>query len=65
MATKKLRISISLREPEYRELAALAEKHSISLAWLGRQAVVEFLERYHAGQLRLPLTMSSAGFTES
>ena len=58
MATKP-RISISLPEHEYRELAALAEKHHISLAWLGRQAVVEFLERYQDRELQLPLTIPS------
>lgn len=52
----KPRISIGLSEQEYRELSALAEKHRISLAWLGRQAVVEFLERYRDRELQLPLT---------
>lgn len=55
----KPRISISLPEQEYRELSALAEKHRISLAWLGRQAVAEFLERYQDRELQLPLTMPS------
>lgn len=57
---EKQRISISLPEEEYRELSALAEKHHISLAWLGRQAVAEFLERYQEHELQLPLTMPSA-----
>lgn len=56
MATKP-RITISLPEHEYREHSALAEKHRISLAWLGRQAVAQFLERYRDRQLQLPLTM--------
>ena len=59
----KPRISISLPEQEYRELSTLAEKHHISLAWLGRQAVVEFLERYQDRELQLPLTMPSQGPT--
>ena len=58
MATKP-RISISVSEQEYRELSALAEKHHISLAWLGRQAVTEFLERYQDRSLQLPLTIPS------
>lgn len=53
----KPRLSISLPEQEYKELLALAEKHHISLAWLGRQAIVEFLERYQSRELQLPLTM--------
>ena len=53
----KPRISVSLPEQEYSELLALSEKHQISLAWLGRQAVAEFLERYRGHGLQLPLTM--------
>ena len=55
----KPRISISLPEQEYKELLALADKHHISLAWLGRQAVVEFLQRHQDRELQLPLTMPS------
>ena len=58
MATKP-RISISLPERDYAALCALAEKHDISLAWLGRQAVAEFLERYQDRELQLPLTLPS------
>lgn len=53
----KPRISITLPVREYRELSALAEKHHISLAWLGRQAVIEFLERHQDRELQLPLTL--------
>ena len=56
------RISISLPENEYSELVALSEKHRISLAWLGRQAVAEFLERYESRELQLPLTMPPMRF---
>lgn len=55
----KPRISFTLPEDEYRELSALAEKHRISLAWLGRQAVVEFLERHQDHGLQFPLTLTS------
>lgn len=57
--TTRPRISISLPEPHYTALCALAEKHHISLAWLGRQAVAEFLERYQERDLQLPLTLTS------
>lgn len=63
MVTKP-RISVSLPEREYRELSALAEKHRISLAWLGRQAILEFLERHQDRELQLPLTMPSTGPTK-
>ena len=56
----KPRISISLPEREYGELRALADKHHISLSWLGRQAVAEFLERYQDRELQLPLTFPPA-----
>ena len=54
------RISISLPQGDYTALCALAERHDISLAWIGRQAVAEFLERYRDRDLQLPLTLSSA-----
>ena len=54
------RISISLPERQYAALCALAEEHQISLAWLGRQAVAEFLERYQDRDLQLPLTLPRA-----
>ena len=55
----KPRISVSLPEREYQQLSDLAEKHHISLAWIGRQAVLEFLERYQDRDLQLPFTMPS------
>ena len=55
----KQRISVSLSTQEHQELSALAEKHRISLAWLGRQAVTEFLERYRNRDLQLPLFVPS------
>ena len=58
--TARRRISVSLPERDYTALCALAEKHDISLAWLGRQAVAEFLERYRDRDLQLPLTLPSA-----
>lgn len=60
MAAKR-RISVSLSEQEYAELSVLAEKHRISLAWLGRQAVAEFLTRYRDRALQLPLTLTDTG----
>lgn len=55
----KPRISVSLSEQEYRELSALAEKYQISLAWLGRKAIAEFLERHQDEELQLPLFLPS------
>ena len=51
------RISVGLSDREHAELLALSEKHRVSLAWLGRQAIGEFLERYRNRELQLPLTL--------
>ena len=40
-------------------LPALADKHRISLAWLGRRAIIEFLERNEQEELQLPLKLPS------
>jgi hypothetical protein len=55
MPTTKHRIAANLTDAEFSELAGLAEKYDVSLAWLGRKAVLEFLDRYRSEQLLLPL----------
>ena len=52
-------MTINLEDREYAELAALSDKHRVSLAWLGRQAIIEFLERRETDDLQLPLNLSS------
>jgi len=59
MPTSKQRISINLEDGEYAELSALAEKYDISMAWIGRKAILDFLDRNRENPLQLPL-----GFTE-
>ncbi|GAB4228632.1 MAG: hypothetical protein Kow0032_09180 [Methyloligellaceae bacterium] len=56
----KTRFSVALDEHEYAELAAMAEKHRVSMAWLVRHAVTEFLERYRSEDLQLPLRLTTA-----
>lgn len=53
------RVTVNLEEPEYTVLSALSGKHRVSLAWLGRQAIIEFLERHEERELQLPLILSS------
>ena len=53
------RVTINLEDREYAELSALSDKHRVSLAWLGRQAIIEFLERRERDDLQLPLNLSS------
>lgn len=57
MASKN-RITINLSASEQRELQALAERARVSVAWIGRQAVTEFLERHRNDELQLPLGLS-------
>ncbi len=53
-----IRITVSLPEDDHSALTALAAKHDVSLSWLARQAVSEFLVRQEDGQLPLPLGVS-------
>jgi len=56
MPTIRQRLSINLPDDEYAALSALAEKNNLSMAWLGRKAVLEFLDRYRDKQLPLTFT---------
>jgi len=60
MPTTKRRVAVTLGDGEYKELAALAEKHDVSMAWLGRQAILEFLAHYRHEHLQLPLKLRPA-----
>ena len=53
------RFSVALDEHEHAELAAMAEKHRVSMAWLVRHAVTEFLDRYRNEDLQLPLRLTA------
>ena len=53
------RVTVNLEESEYAVLSALSGKHRVSLAWLGRQAIIEFLERHEDEQVQLPLILST------
>ena len=53
------RVTINLEGREYAELSALSDRHRVSLAWLGRRAIVELLERVETEDLQLPLNLSS------
>lgn len=51
------RVTVSVDERDYEQLVALADEHRVSLAWLVRYAVSDFLERYRQDQLELPLEL--------
>ncbi|WP_417519891.1 ribbon-helix-helix protein, CopG family [Minwuia sp.] len=56
---KAQRITVSLHASEHASLCALAERYDVSLSWLTRQAITEFLERYENGEFQLPLQLGS------
>ncbi len=58
MPTTKRRVSVNLFDDEYTELLAMANKHQVSLGWIGRQAILEFLDHHKDEQLQLPLKLT-------
>lgn len=54
----KHRVSLNLTPEEYREVAVLAENARVSKAWIGRQALIEFLERNRDRDLQIPLDLT-------
>lgn len=56
----KHRVTINVSEADYQMLNALAEKHRVAVAWLGRQAIIEFLERHQQENVQLPFSLPSS-----
>ena len=54
------RISVGLSIAEYENLQRIADKHRVSLAWVGRQAIAEFLARYEASDSKVLLPFREA-----
>ena len=42
----RTRITVSLPDRDHAALAAIAERHDVSLSWLARRAVAEFLANH-------------------
>ena len=55
----KHRVSVNLAEEEYQELSVMADKYLVSMAWLSRQAIRDFLEQYRDEDLQLPLALNT------
>ena len=51
-------MTVNLEAVEYSQLCALADKYGVSLAWLGRRAIIEFLQRNEGEELQLPLNLA-------
>lgn len=64
MPTTKQRVSINLPDSEYAELAELAEKHDVSMAWIGRSAIRSFLEGHRGQEHQLPLAFGQHAATD-
>ena len=54
----KNRLSVSLTDLELNELLSLKDRHRVSMAWLGRQAIVEFIAKYQEEHVQLPLKLT-------
>lgn len=63
MASKN-RLSVNLSNEEYQELVNLSKKHRVSMAWLGRQAIVRFLEQKDRLEFHPPLSFLSQTGTD-
>ena len=62
MTTAKNRITVNMTDKEYAALADLAERCQVSMAWLGRRALAELVEKYRdkPGQMPLPFPPEEA-----
>lgn len=60
---KRHRVSIGVSDDEYVALQAIAQKHDVSMAWIGRQAILAFLSSYEQNENKalLPLGGESEG----
>ncbi len=56
--SKTPRLSVGLTPRELSELMALKDRHHVSMAWIGRQAILEFIEKYTDESLQLPLRLT-------
>lgn len=59
--TAKNRITVNLTDQEHAALSDLAKRCQVSMAWLGRRALAELIEKYRdrPGQLPLPFQLES------
>jgi predicted HicB family RNase H-like nuclease len=58
---KATRITVSLSEGDHTALAAVAERCNVSLSWVTRQAITEFLAHHADSDTRLPLELKPKG----
>ena len=58
MAAKN-RVTVNLEDHEYERLSMLSDEHRVSLAWLGRLAIIRLLEHSEKEEQQLPLSLPS------
>lgn len=56
---ESVRVTVSLQGRDHAALSDLAERHDVSLSWLVRRAVTEFVQRHGRGDGRLVLHPSN------
>lgn len=59
--TSKDRLTVNLDRVEYRRLQELAQQHGVSMAWLGRQAIMRLLEQHQQREFQFPLDLDTSG----
>ncbi len=52
---KSHRLTVSITDDDYAELCALGKKNDVSLAWLTRQAISDFIEKHRVDERQMPL----------
>jgi hypothetical protein len=65
IAGMSTRITVSLPEKEHAALTVLARKYDVSLSWLTRKAVIEFLNQYGKGGAQFTLDLPPQNKIES
>lgn len=56
--TSKERLSVNLDKIEYLDLQQLAKANNVSMAWLGRQAIIRLLEQHKQQEFQFPLELN-------
>lgn len=59
------RITVSLPDKEHNALSVLARKHDVSLSWLTRKAIAEFLNHYGKDGAQLMLDLPAQNKAEN
>ena len=55
----KHRVTVNLEDIECKRLSALSDRHRVSLAWLGRLAIIKLLDHYEEEEQQLSLGLST------